>query len=385
MAVPNLAYQDEVDSPHTPTDKKADEGDSMTGIIKCITPVKTSRKGNKYFNFTMVNGEEATPGVSFESDSHNQFQSMSLEQSPVRVTGITIKRPHNTTHAKREIIFTKRSKLMNYNADGTVVADLIPDHSDDFFTAIGKIDDLALDTIVNIKIKVIQIGNLQLVQKRDGSDLKLQKVIVADQSGSISITLWENNIDQLKHEQCYKMFNMTIQEFQNDKYLGLGSDSIVNICKDIGHVYPESVAQSSMSTQQQHGTMKVGEILHQSWKVDSATIIGCSNVAILRLCLFCHGNIGTTKTSNDLTVCKSCNACIRISSCSINFTCILMFQISTPTDDEVTASSPLQLIANYKDIKQIIPNTSADLIQQAIASYTKVMQISLFEWLIDEA
>lgn len=66
-----------------------------SGIIKALTPVKLSQRGNKYFNFTLVIGEQATPGVSFESDYHSQFQTMSMEKSPVRVTGIQIKRSSN--------------------------------------------------------------------------------------------------------------------------------------------------------------------------------------------------------------------------------------------------------------------------------------------------
>ena len=72
------------------------------------------------------------PGVSFESDAYDKFHSINLEKTPVKVTGVSIKRPApQSSPAQREIIFSKCSKLMNYCAtDDVVIEDKIPEHMD---------------------------------------------------------------------------------------------------------------------------------------------------------------------------------------------------------------------------------------------------------------
>ena len=54
---------------------KADE--SVTGFIHCVSPVKISTNGNRFFNMTIQQKDEYTDGVSFSVAAHQQMIEMS--------------------------------------------------------------------------------------------------------------------------------------------------------------------------------------------------------------------------------------------------------------------------------------------------------------------
>lgn len=89
------------------------------------------------------------------------------------------------------------------------VIDEIPDHVDELFTSVASIETLNVGASVNVRIKVVRVDDVQIVHNRNGDELKLQKVTVADSSGRMSISLWQHR-NQLKHGQCYQMFNLQV-------------------------------------------------------------------------------------------------------------------------------------------------------------------------------
>ncbi len=341
------------------TVKSGPEKTSATGIVKTLTPIRTSRKGNNFFNFTLVNGDDAIPGVSFETGCHLEFQSAMLtSKSPVKISGVSIKRRPDSTGS--EVIFSKRSKLTSIDGDSTI-EDNIPDYSDAMFTKISTIVTLNCGSTVNVRIKVIALGSIEEVTK-DGESLKLRNIVLADQSGTIRLSLWQNSVDQFKEQQCYCIFQATIRSYLDIKLLSLTTESIVNISQDIGDVYnAEPATQSCKSSADFCETSK-------------GRIIGCSSVNVFFSCLFCKGNIGTNYSAmSDLTVCKCCSACIRVSDCIYNFSCKLMFAEE--------GSDHLQLIAHYNDIKWMLADKmdqalSMDFIQRQLLVHNEPMKIS---------
>ena len=71
---------------------------------------------------------------------------------------------------------------------------------------------------------------------------------------------------------------------------------------------------------------------------------------------------------NDLLICKLCSACVKISSCELNFTCSLMMQ------ESATSEKVLQLSTNYSDVKQLLSHpiaTTTDVIEKQLVSGDK--------------
>jgi len=55
---------------------------------------------------------------------------------------------------------------------------------------VGTIDDLRLHKMYDVYVKVLSVGSEEVV----GSGLKKQDLVIADQSGSARLTLWQGEI-----------------------------------------------------------------------------------------------------------------------------------------------------------------------------------------------
>lgn len=49
----------------------------VTGFIHCVSPVKLSANGNRYFNMTIYRKDEYTDAVSFSASAHQEMLEMS--------------------------------------------------------------------------------------------------------------------------------------------------------------------------------------------------------------------------------------------------------------------------------------------------------------------
>ena len=68
-----------------------------------------------------------------------------------------------------------------------------------------------------------------------GTGKKKQDVIVCDSSGTVKVTLWEENIDTLEQQASYCLQNFAVREFGSSKYLGMQRSRVIPN-GDIGEV-----------------------------------------------------------------------------------------------------------------------------------------------------
>ena len=46
-----------------------------------------------------------------------------------------------------------------------------------------------------------------------------QNIMIGDSSGTAKLTAWEDKIEKMKEEQCYKINGVVIREFRGAKFL----------------------------------------------------------------------------------------------------------------------------------------------------------------------
>lgn len=74
---------------------------------------------------------------------------------------------------------------------------------------------------VNIEVEVKEIGEVREFQKF-GKVGRVANATVADKSGSIKLTLWNDDIDKVKVGDKLKVTNGFVSEFQGEKQLSAG-------------------------------------------------------------------------------------------------------------------------------------------------------------------
>ena len=105
----------------------------------------------------------------------------------------------------------------------------------DVKTATIKLSTLeTLDSFqkVTVNIKVVDIKEIIEVDGKEKQD-----VTVADESSVARVSVWEGNVNIMKHSQSYCLKDFMVREYQNTKYLTMAKDgSEIIPIEDIGGV-----------------------------------------------------------------------------------------------------------------------------------------------------
>jgi len=76
---------------------------------------------------------------------------------------------------------------------------------------------------INVEAKVVEKGNTREVTSRYKDEtLKVADAVVADESGSIKLTLWNEQIDQVNVNDNIKIENGYVTSFKGEVQLNVG-------------------------------------------------------------------------------------------------------------------------------------------------------------------
>lgn len=93
---------------------------------------------------------------------------------------------------------------------------------------------------VDIEVKVKEKKEPRTIEKY-GKELKLCNTIVTDDSGDISMTLWNDDVDKVNQGDTLKITNGYVSEFNGQKQLSSGKYGKLEVAGS-GHAKNESVA-----------------------------------------------------------------------------------------------------------------------------------------------
>ena len=127
-----------------------------------------------------------------------------------------------------------------------------------------------------------------------GKIVDCRNVNVADKTGSVRVTFWNEDVDKVKEGSSYNLHGGIVKVYDGEKYVSMSSKCCVEEVEDVGDVCQSSLVVSSGSLFE---TM-IGEI------------IGCSVVDKYRSCLFCSGKVEGQK-------CGKCGAHVKPDHCPL--------------------------------------------------------------------
>ena len=86
-----------------------------------------------------------------------------------------------------------------------------------------KIEDVKpLEKRINVVFQVTDVGEEREINKRSGETHRVCDFTVADETASITLTLWNEDIDALEVDKVYKLNNGFANVFQNSLRLSKG-------------------------------------------------------------------------------------------------------------------------------------------------------------------
>lgn len=101
---------------------------------------------------------------------------------------------------------------------------------------------------VNITVKVISIyPTRDVTSRRDGSSHRVAEALVADETGSVLLTLWNETIDEVNEEDAYEVRNGYVTLFRGSMRLNIGRYGSLTASEE---VIDETNVENNMSDRQ---------------------------------------------------------------------------------------------------------------------------------------
>ena len=106
------------------------------------------------------------------------------------------------------------------------------------------------------------------------SGRRLPFFAVADQSSSVTVTLWEDSVNSLKQYKSYRLNNFVVREYASVKYLSIArSDCTIEDIADIGEVKDTQDPKEDLT------------------KINHVRIVGVPQLDKYKACLRCKGRV----------------------------------------------------------------------------------------------
>ena len=106
---------------------------------------------------------------------------------------------------------------------------------------------------VTVASKVVKVGEPEQIKP----DLVKMSTIIAYATGFIKLAVWNNQIDSIKTDVCYKFQNVTVRMLDNELYLTTNIYTKFEEIDDLTDVIPTEQVTLSEETVQQIETVEV--------------------------------------------------------------------------------------------------------------------------------
>ena len=162
--------------------------------------------------------------VGFQKRQCEQLAAQKDLQQPVELANCVIQKE---LHGDRmEVVVSGSTKITSPRKYQPLASRKPMDES-----KVNEIKDKQDGQHASVVVKVLKIAEKEEVFKQD--------VTIADKSGTIRLTLWQNDINQMQVGKSYTLDYVTVKSFNNVKYLSSPRVGFtVTVVDDIGEVKP---------------------------------------------------------------------------------------------------------------------------------------------------
>lgn len=199
----------------------------ITAYIHDLTEIKTSANNNLYFNLQLQTEEESFRAVCYSPDKHKSLKAKAETSSPIKITNYQKKR--NKYTSDDEIHMSKRTKLSDplekqSNSDVKPLNALFSDKS---FSTVENVATAKVQQQVNLQGRITFQGNNETLIAK-GKTLKKQEAYLTDDTASIRLVLWEDDIKKVTSGQSYQLMKVRIRLYNDAPYVTLNKQSTIN-------------------------------------------------------------------------------------------------------------------------------------------------------------
>jgi hypothetical protein len=231
---------------------------NVDGYIHAVSEVKSSPSGVRYFDFKIQERDEKRRAVCFSPDKRDAIKEKEECKSPVRLLNVSPQKrkfePDST-----EYKLTNQSKIMVTKNLTFPWADMSELNKQ--LTVQDVYDTMTTGDIVSVKAKVVWKGEMETVYSRSmRKELTKCEIVLADSTGAIIATVWEDTIPHVCDQKSYVWSNLKVG-FYKRKCLNGTKDCTVTICEDISLSVESSAASEQLKPKKKETEDVTGRIV----------------------------------------------------------------------------------------------------------------------------
>ena len=212
----------------------------VEGFIHQVSEVKIPASGSRYFDFTLQERDEKHRVVCFHPDKRDDLKQKEESKSPVRILNVSPQKrkfqPDSVEYKLERFSKVQVTKNLSFAwKDQSSVEATIKNIMDS-----GKEGEM-----MSLRCKVLSKSERQIVFSHAFKrDLKKCQLVVADQTGAIPITIWEDMISQVDKDKSYIFSNLKVS-FYRFKYLNAVKASKVQEISDTSITVSEEICKAA--------------------------------------------------------------------------------------------------------------------------------------------
>ena len=180
-----------------------------------ISPVKKSMNNKKYFNVTLKTESAETRAVCFSPEKHKLIEGFVESKSPVKIEKFS----RNLFRGTEDIIIRKNTMVTPVNPDDVTFSCPKSIATDKQLKSLGEVTAIIEGQLITVKAKVASLSSVKQQQTKLGGALKKQDVIIHDEITSMSVLLWEDNVDCVEAGKTYIFRNLKVRVYRSNIYL----------------------------------------------------------------------------------------------------------------------------------------------------------------------
>ena len=212
------------------SNQKAVSYKDVQGYIHDVSPVKIPAKprSNRYFDFKLQQGQDQTRVVCFNAERRDEVKEKEECKIPVTLTNVS---PNKRKYTD-QVEYRMNKFLRVCRAKNLLFQWKEPEGCCEL--SIKEILDKKSDEdVVTLKAKVLQKLEVSSIYSRVmKKDLSKCDLVLADNTGAIVISVWEENIAKVSVDNSYCFHLVTVNSFHR-KQLNSNRVSAISKCDDV--------------------------------------------------------------------------------------------------------------------------------------------------------
>ena len=308
---------------------------NVHGVVTHVSPVKKSKTGKPYFHGQLSDGVNTLRFFGFAPNQQQVLKIFRINRTSLEMCNCQVKKSTRDS-AQVEILVKGATKMKQSNKVYDMSAISFQEEQAIEIT-LSELNEIEPLTIITLSAKVINTEEpVTLGTKRK------QAVQIADQTGTATINLWEENIGILSCGKSYHLVNFRVIEYESVKYISMcWEGSEVRQIPELKDVMPTETIEDP----------------------DIRILKNCKIAAVFKLesvykCLRCSSR---TEAGQDLSDARCCNPQCGILNnstfCENLLSAELLF-ISLSSDEKVILTGFGQIV-----LELLGPGTSTDCSQ----------------------